>query len=118
MKTNRLMRINPLFWGFSALMIANLLAVLFVNPARADGQKSTIMLDGNGCTARQQDIRDALGAIKGVSSVDFDSMPGHVIVIHDDSVSVDAIVDAIKKSASPKEGESEGCNAMNMDSGT
>ncbi|MFI5305680.1 MAG: heavy metal-associated domain-containing protein [Nitrospiria bacterium] len=38
----------------------------------------------------------ALMTLKGVKSVDLHSMPGHAVVVHDDSVSPKTLVEVIK----------------------
>ena len=63
--------------------------------AAAD-QKTTLALGGNYCDSYPKEITKALMAVKGVKSVDLNSMEGHAIVTHDGSVSPDSLVEVVK----------------------
>ena len=62
----------------------------------AADQKTILALGGNYCDFYPKEITRALMAVKGVKAVDVNIMKGHVVVTHDDSVTPESLVEAVK----------------------
>lgn len=78
------------------LMSMAIFLALYAVQSQAAEQKTVLMLGGEYCDSYPKELTKALMAVKGVKSVDLDSMPGHAVVVHDDSVLPEKLADAIK----------------------
>lgn len=56
-------------------------AGLLASMAEAANRQVTLMLGGTSCETHVKEVRAALKRVDGVRAVDFDSMPGHAIVL-------------------------------------
>jgi len=81
----------------------------------AAGKQTVLMLGGNYCDSYPKELTDALTAVKGVTGVDLKSMKGHVVVSHEDTVTAETLVAAIKKVKGTKAGVEWSCTAMVME---
>lgn len=80
----------------------------------AADQKVTLMLGGKYCEFYPKQVTDALMKVKGVKSVDLQSMKGHAVVEHDGSVKDDQLLEAIKGVKGTKGGVEWYCDAEVM----
>ncbi|HET6465218.1 MAG TPA: cation transporter [Nitrospiria bacterium] len=101
------------------IMIITVLTVLMVtgmlnNQAQGADQHVTLMLGGQYCEFYPKQITDALMKVKGVKSVDLQSMKGHAVVEHDGSVKEDQLLQAIKGVKGTKGGVEWYCDAEVM----
>ncbi|MFI5304907.1 MAG: heavy metal-associated domain-containing protein [Nitrospiria bacterium] len=82
--------------GFLGILvaIAMFLAIYAIQTQAAD-QKTVLMLGGDYCESYPKELTKALMKVKGVKSVDLSSMPGHVLVVHDDSVVPKTLADVV-----------------------
>ena len=111
MKYEYLDKIKSIAFVFGMVSMIGLLAC----PAYADSEKTLLMLQGDACSAHSQDIKKSLLGTKGVTSVDLDSMPGHVIVLHDSAVSAGDLINAIRNSVKTGKENETPCDAMVME---
>lgn len=79
--------------------------------AKANDQKTILMLGGTYCESYPKEITKVLMGVKGVKTVDLNSLPGHAIVLHDDSVQSKSLVEAIKSA----KGDGWYCTGQVMD---
>jgi copper chaperone CopZ len=95
---------------FTAAMVMGMLN----NQIQAADQQVTLMLGGQYCEFYPKQVTDALMKVKGVKSVDLQSMKGHAVVEHDGSVKEDQLVQAIKGVKGTKGGVEWYCDAEVM----
>ncbi|HTP42615.1 MAG TPA: cation transporter [Nitrospiria bacterium] len=89
--------------------------LLLTAPAGAAEQKTVLMLGGKFCEFYPKELTAALKAVKGVTSVDLESMKGHVIVTHDGTVKPETLINAVKSVKGTRMGINWYCDAMVMD---
>lgn len=83
--------------SFINIVISLAMVLVFYTPfAKAADKKTTLMLGGTYCESYPKEITKALMSVKGVNTVDLDSMPGHAIVAHDENVQTKSLAEAIK----------------------
>lgn len=87
---------NPSFRFINIVVSMAIVLLFFISNAKADEQKTTLMLGGPYCTSYPKEITNALMEVKGVKGVDLKSMPGHAIVVHESNVQPEALAEAIK----------------------
>ena len=98
--------------GFINIVISVAIVLVFYTTiAKAADQKTTLMLGGPYCNSYPKEITKALMAVKGVKAVDLNSMPGHAIVSHEDSVQSQSLAEAIKNAR----GDQWHCTGQVMD---
>jgi mercuric ion binding protein len=102
---------NKLAPLFITVVLGVMLTVLSVQAA---DQKTTLMLGGKFCEFYPNEITVALMAVKGVKSVDINSMGGQAIVAHDGTVKPDALIEAMKGVKGTKAGVDWYCTAELM----
>jgi copper chaperone CopZ len=79
------------------ILAASVIILLFLSgQSNASDQQTILMLEGNSCSSHPEEIKKVLAAVPGVKSIDLDKMPGHAIVVHDESVKSDSLAEAIK----------------------
>ncbi|HUK55051.1 MAG TPA: heavy metal-associated domain-containing protein [Nitrospiria bacterium] len=100
-------------WVNAVMAVVLVMGILAIQTQAAD-QQVTLMLGGQYCEFYPKEITDALMAVKGVKSVDLQSMKGHAIVEHDGSVKEEQLLDAIKTVKGTKGGVDWYCDAEVM----
>jgi copper chaperone CopZ len=96
---------------FMAVALGSTLIAVQVQAAE---QKTTLMLGGKFCELYPNEITVALMGVKGVKQVDFNSMGGQAIVVHDGSVMPEALIAAMKEVKGTKTGKEWYCTAEVM----
>jgi copper chaperone CopZ len=100
---------------FAKLVMAVALgSTLIAIQVQAAEQKTTLMLGGKFCELYPNEITVALMGVKGVKQVDFNSMGGQAIVVHDGSVKPEALIAAMKEVKGTKMGKEWYCTAEVM----
>jgi len=77
------------------LITVTLLLLIYTVQTKAADQKTVLMLGGDYCESYPKELTKALMKVKGVKNVDLNSMPGHAVVVHDDSVLPKTLMEAI-----------------------
>jgi copper chaperone CopZ len=88
--------------------------LLLSAPAFADETQTTLMLGGQNCRYHVADVAKALKAVKGVTNVDTESLKGHAIIKHDDSVTTETLIAVVKTVKGKKDDAEFACDAMTM----
>jgi copper chaperone CopZ len=102
---------NQILRFINILMSVVIVLVFYPAITEAADLKTTLMLGGPYCDSYPKEITKALMAVKGVKAVDLNSMPGHAIVSHEDSVQSQSLAEAIKNAR----GDQWHCTGQVMD---